>query len=341
MGLGNLYKARSEFKEAIHEFERSAALHARDQAATPLFVYALCEILKIHLDHKNLEDAKKLKDNILKEHDKDLNVLWKAEDRFPREISYLQGKGMSVERLRELVRELKAFELARVNEEGRAVQVIRQGQYIVSIIDKGVDNLSDGESKRIRAFSLRAEGNSYRELWKHKDARKYLMEAEQQFESAVSSMSADDFEAIHERAWLYTDVGRYHYDVRELDQAKHYLDKAIDIHHTLNAKDHHGSTESVTTLALAHVYKALNNNTDAIKFFQNTYEVAKKDFPMETHAFEAQCEILRIHLEKANKLKEQLLKDHTADQLHIADQLKSRYPKEIDFLQSKSESNSL
>jgi len=90
--------------------------------------------------------------------------VWAAEDRFPREISYLQGKGMSVERLRELVRDLKTFELARVNEEGRAVQVIRQGQYIVSIIDKGVDNLSDGESKRIRAFSLRAEGNSYREL---------------------------------------------------------------------------------------------------------------------------------------------------------------------------------
>jgi len=335
MGLGNLHKARSEFKEAIHYFEASAKMHAKDQASTPLFAYALCEIVKIHLDHKNLDEAKKLKDTILREHERELGVLWTADDRFPREIAYLQGKGMSVERLRELVKELKAFELARVNEEGRANQVIRQGQYIVSIIEKGVDNLPESESKRIRAFSLRAEGNSYRELWKHKDARKYLLEAEQQFESVAATITTEDFEALHERAWLYTDLGRYHYDVRELDHAKQYLDKAIDIHHTLNTKGHHGLTESLTTSALAHVYKAFNNVSEAIKFFQNTYDIAKKDFPKETHAFEAQCEILRIHLEKASKLREQLLKDHTPEQLHTAYELKSRYPKEIEFLQSK------
>jgi len=146
---------------------------------------------------------------------------------------------------------------------------------------------------------------------------------------------------VHERAWLYTDLGRYHYDVRELDQAKQYLEKAVALHHTLNSKEHHGLSESVTTLALGHVHKALNNNTDAIKYFQNTYDIAKKDFPKETHAFEAECEILRIYLEKASKLKEQLLKDHSAEELHIAYQLKSRYPKEIDFLQSKSDSVSL
>jgi len=338
--LGNLHKARSEFKEAIHFFQESAKLHAVDQRATPLFVYAWCEILRIHLDHKNLDEAKKVKDSLLKEHETDVGVLWSAEDRFPREISYLQGKGMSVERLRELVRDLKSFELARVNEEGRAIQVIRQGQYIVSIIDKGVDNLSEAESKRIRAFSLRAEGNSYRELWKHKDARKYLLEAEQQFESGATGIKDDDYDAIHERAWLYTDLGRYHYDVRELDQAKQYLDKALALHHTLNSKDHHGLMESVTTLAVAHVFKALNNNSDAIKYFQLSYDVAKKDFPKETHAFEAQCEILRIHLEKATKLKEQLLRDLSDEQLHIAFQLKSRYPKEVEFLQSKTEPTS-
>jgi len=284
-----------------------------------------------------LEDAKKLKESILKDHDKEQALLWSADDRFPREVAYLQGKGMSVERLRELVRELKVLELARVNEEGRANQVIRQGQYIVSIIEKGVDNLSENESKRIRAFSLRAEGNSYRELWKHKDARKYLLEAEQQFESTAASLTPEDFEPLHERAWLYTDLGRYHYDVRELDHAKQYLDKALDIHHQLNAKGHHGLTESLTTSALAHLFKALNNVGDAIKYFQSTYDIAKKDFPKETHAYEAQCEILRIHLEKANKLKEQILKDHTPEQLHLAFELKSRYPKEIEFLQSKSD----
>jgi len=245
-------------------------------------------------------------------------------------------RGMTVARWRDLVKDLKQFELARVNEEGRAQQVIRKGQYIVSIMEKGVDDLNQSESKRIRATSLRAEGNSYRELWKHKDARKYLAEAEKEFESA--GVAADDYEALHEKAWLYTDIARSHYDARELDEAKKYLDKALDIHHHLNSKEHHGLTESMTTLAMAHVYKALNNTGDAIRLFQSTYEIAKKDFPKETHAMEAQCEIMRIYLEKAKLQKDVVLKDHSADEVaRAASDLKSRYPKEVDFLLAKSD----